>query len=368
MSDAARRIAIYNQKKNQKMEDKDVSRQLSNLSLGGCVEDTLEMSLRDFDFLETLGTGTFGKVSLVRHKTLGKYYAMKQLNKIDVVRLKQVEHTINEKEILISLRNPFIVNLLRTFQDEENLFMLMEYVPGGELFSHLRRVGAFDLQTTIFYASEIVHAFDYMHSKDIIYRDLKPENILLDKTGHVKITDFGFAKRCRDKTWTLCGTPEYLAPEIITTKGHGKGADWWALGILIYEMLAGYPPFFDDSPFCIYEKILAGRIHFPSHFDPVSRDLIKQLLTADLTKRLGCMRMGAEDVKRHKFFEGVVWDSNFLLRRRAPLIPAYRGEGDTSNFEEFPDDPEEEAAAAAARAVANPTGALNPFGHLFKGF
>ena len=179
----------------------------------------------------------------------------------------------------------------------------MEYALGGELFTHLRSAGRFSGATTRFFAAEIVLTLEYHHKKNIIYRDLKPENILLDRKGHIKITDFGFAKEIVDKfvflavtaaslefliflffyetyrTFTLCGTPEYLAPEVIKGKGYSFEVDWWALGVLIFEMLAGYPPFYDENPFGIYEKILLGRLVFPTHFDSASRDLIKRLLS-----------------------------------------------------------------------------------------
>nr|XP_053641429.1 cAMP-dependent protein kinase catalytic subunit 3-like [Cherax quadricarinatus] len=176
-------------------------------------------------------------------------------------------------------------------RDDRFLYMLFEYVCGGELFAYLRNAGKFPMTTASFYASEIVSALEYLHSLSVVYRDLKPENLLLDKDGHLKITDFGFAKKLTDRTWTLCGTPEYLAPEIIQSKGHNKAVDWWALGILIYEMLAGYPPFFDDNPFGIYEKILGGRVEWPRHLDTSAKDLVKKLLTQDRTKRLGNMKV-----------------------------------------------------------------------------
>ncbi|KXS11908.1 camp-dependent protein kinase catalytic subunit [Gonapodya prolifera JEL478] len=289
-------------------------------------------SLQDFELLETLGTGTFGRVYLCRYVGSEQYYAMKVLKKAEVVRLKQVEHINSEKDILSQLNHPFIVNLFCTFQDEKCVYMLLEYVCGGELFSHLRRAGRFSNDMTKFYAAEIVSAIEFMHARNIIYRDLKPENLLLDSKGHVKIADFGFAKKVDDRTWTLCGTPEYLAPEIIQSKGHGKAVDWWALGILIYEMLAGYPPFYDENPFGIYEKILAGKIAFPSNFDVNAKDLIKRLLTADRTKRLGNLKGGAEDVKQHKWFKNVNWVALVHKQIRAPIIPTIRHPGDTSNF------------------------------------
>lgn len=194
-----------------------------------------------------------------------------------------------------------------TFQDHENLFMLQEYVIGGELFRHLRKSGRFPNDTARFYAAEIVLALEYLHSKDIIYRDLKPENILLDHRGYIKITDFGFAKKVIDRTWTLCGTPEYLAPEIIQSKGHSKSVDWWSLGILIFEMMAGYPPFYDDNHFGIYEHILGGKVQYPSYFENAGKDLLKKLLVIDRTKRLGNMKGGAQDVKKHKWFRNTDW-------------------------------------------------------------
>jgi len=294
-----------------------------------------------FHFGETLGTGTFGRVRLVTYQQSNKthVFALKMLKKSEIIRLKQVEHIKNEKNILSEISHPFIVNLYSHFQDENNLYMLMEYVIGGELFSQLRKVGRFSNETSRFYAAEIVLALQYLHSKNIVYRDLKPENLLIDHEGHMKITDFGFAKKVEDRTWTLCGTPEYLAPEIIQSKGHGKGADWWALGILIYEMLAGYPPFYDENPFGIYQKILAGKIEFPKHFDPHAKDLVKKLLTADITQRYGCLKDGAEDIKRHKWFKPIDWNKCYNRKLKPPFIPKFKAANDTSNFDKYPESP-----------------------------
>jgi protein kinase X len=163
------------------------------------------------------------------------------------------------------------------------------------------------------------------------------QNLLITASGHVKITDFGFAKVVEDRTWTLCGTPEYLAPEIIQSKGHGKSVDWWALGVLIYEMLAGYPPFYDENPFGIYQKILAGRVEYPRHIDQKAKDLVKKLLAQDRTKRLGCIKGGVNSVKTHKWFTKWDWDLTFNCGQPPPWKPEVSNDADTGNFDEYPD-------------------------------
>lgn len=215
--------------------------------------------------------------------------------------------------------------------------MLLEFVGGGELFSRLRKEGRFANDVALFYASEILLVFEYLHSQHIAYRDLKPENVLIDKYGHVKLTDFGFAKEVYDRTFTLCGTPEYLAPEIIQSKGHGKEVDWWALGILIYEMMAGFPPFYDENPYAIYEKILAGRIEFSKAFNPVVKNLIKKLLQADITKRYGCKRAGSEEIKNHKWFQGVSWEAVYRREIPPPWCPKLTSPSDTHFFDQYPE-------------------------------
>jgi protein kinase A len=310
--------------------------------------------LEDWEIVETLGTGTFGRVLLVRQRPSYRHssyhpifphlyeatdpispspattqqadgqlphFAMKVLRKSEIVRLKQVEHINSERRILERVRHPFIVELYGTYQDNLNVYMLLSYIPGGELFSHLRRAGKFSADVTRFYLASIVLAIDYLHSNNIIYRDLKPENLLLDRTGYLRIADFGFAKVVEDRTFTLCGTPEYLAPEIVLSQGHSKAVDWWALGILAFEMLAGYPPFFDDHPLGIYEKILRNEVAFPAHIDPYAKDLIRGLLTADRSKRLGNLRGGARDVMNHAWFAGVDWGSLERKEIGAPIVP-----------------------------------------------
>lgn len=174
------------------------------------------------------------------------------LKKAEILRLKQVDHIISENTILSNISHPFLIKMLGFTQDDRFLYLVLEYIQGGELFTYLRNKGKLENQEAVFYGSQVTAMFDYLHGKNIVYRDLKPENILIGADGYLKLTDFGFAKQCDSRTYTLCGTPEYLAPEILLNKGHGKPVDWWCLGILIYEMLAGIDPFNDEDPMAIY--------------------------------------------------------------------------------------------------------------------
>ena len=290
-------------------------------------------SLEDFQRLTTLGTGTFGRVVLVKQHSNETHYAMKILEKQKVVKLKQVDHTLNEKRILECVSFPFIVNMVSHFKDNSNLYMVLEFVPGGELFKHLRNVGKFEETHSRFYAAQIVLAFEYLHHLGVIYRDLKPENILVDSRGYIKISDFGFAKRVRGRTWTLCGTPDYLAPEIILGKGYNKAVDWWALGVLLYEMVAGFPPFFAEQHIKLYEKILSGKARFPRHFSQDLRDLLRNLLRVEMTRRFGVNDVN--DIKSHAWFSTTEWIAIYQRKVEAPLIPKVKSPGDTSQFDTY---------------------------------
>merc|ERR1719203_65504 len=179
-----------------------------------------------------------------------------------------------------NMRHRRLVNLYRTYKDAYRVYFLLDACLGGELFTILRKKRYFSEKSTKIYAGCVIEGFEYMHSRDIIYRDLKPENLVLERNGYLKITDFGFAKEVEGKTFTLCGTPDYLAPEIVTGQGHGKGVDWWTLGILVYEMLASFPPFYDENTLETYRKIIKCRLKFPRYFSPPARDIIKSLLRA----------------------------------------------------------------------------------------
>ena len=296
-----------------------------------------DILFNDLLVIGTLGKGSFGHVRLVKHRVSGQTYALKTVNKFQIVQLGQQEHMINEKNCMAALNHPFLIRLMCTYKDADNLYLLLEVSLGGELFTVLRSRQMFDESTARFYAAGVVLAFEYMHERGYIYRDLKPENLLLDNGGYLKITDFGFAKLVGDhRTWTLCGTPDYLAPEVVSGSGHGKAVDWWTLGILLYEMLASYPPFYDEDPMRTYAKIMASHVHFPSHFSRPAIDLIHRLLHPKATKRLGAIAGGAKLIKEHLFFKGFDWAAFYNKQMRAPIIQNVRNPEDLSNFEKYP--------------------------------
>ena len=296
-----------------------------------------QIKLSDYDMGETLGTGSFGRVKIAKDKKTGEYVAMKIMKKAEILKSKQADHISNEIKILSMIDHPFVITFGGFTQDDRNLYLALELINGGELFTYLRGVGRFPVDQARVYIAQIVLIFDYLHNKNIIYRDLKPENILIHKSGYLKLTDFGFAKIVEGRTYTLCGTPEYLAPEIILNKGHGKPVDWWTCGILLYEMIAGIDPFSDDDPMMVYQKILKGKIKFPSGFDSNAKSLIKHLLDSDLTKRYGNLKNGVKDITGHRFFKNLEWDKLLKKELPPPYVPKVKSNDDISNFSAYPD-------------------------------
>lgn len=298
------------------------------------------VDLSEFTIKKTLGIGSFSRVKLVFHTKECKYYALKVLKKADLVKHRQLEHVLSEISILHSIDFLFCVQLRGFTQDSSYLYIVLEFVPGGELYTYLRTVEYLQSDSARFYAAQVVSMFEYLHSHNIVYRDLKPENLLIDPKGYLKLADFGFAKVVETRTYTLCGTPEYLAPEILLQRGYGKPVDWWCLGILIYEMIAGIDPFCDEEPMAIYQNILRGKFKFPPFFNSDAKSLVKHLLVSDLTKRYGNLKNGVDDIKSHRWFKNFNWQHLMLKALKSPWIPRLSDENDTSNFSNYPESPD----------------------------
>ncbi|XP_074032024.1 cGMP-dependent protein kinase 1 isoform X1 [Leptinotarsa decemlineata] len=301
------------------------------------------VTLSDLKILTTLGVGGFGRVELVQiNGRPSKSYALKQMKKAQIVETRQQQHIMSEKEIMGEANCDFIVKLFKTFKDAKYLYMLMESCLGGELWTVLRDKGHFDDATTKFYTACVVEAFDYLHSRNIIYRDLKPENLLLDIRGYVKLVDFGFAKKLQTgrKTWTFCGTPEYVAPEVILNKGHDISADYWSLGVLMFELLTGTPPFTGSDPMKTYNIILKGidGIDFPRSITRNAQALIKRLCRDNPAERLGYQKGGISDIQKHKWFDGFNWEGLLSRTLTPPILPRVQNVTDTSNFDNYPPD------------------------------
>jgi protein-serine/threonine kinase len=292
--------------------------------------------LDDFALQTVLGRGGYGKVMLVRHKTNGQVFAMKTMKKADVIKRNQREHTTSERHVLETVSHPFIVNLHYAFQTPTKLYMVLEYCPGGELFFHLSRAGRFSENRCKFYASELTLAIGYLHSLNIIYRDLKPENILVDANGHAKITDFGLSKEGiidNISAKTTCGTPEYLAPEVLRKDGHGRGVDWYSLGALIFEMLTGLPPYYTKDREKLFRRIREGNLEYPAYVLPPAKACMQAMLHLDPNKRLGGGPTDVEEVKTHPFFGDVDWRAVLECRIPPPFKPTISSSGDVKYFE-----------------------------------
>lgn len=298
------------------------------------------ISLDQFEIIRTIGVGAFSHADLALYKPKQIYCILKTMSKKRILDLNQEEHVQNEKRLLALLQHPNVVKLYGSFQDPGHLYLVTEFLSGGEVFSHLRTMGHFPLDVVRFYAAEILLVLQHLHSNHVVFRDLKPENLVFDQNGHITFIDFGFAKQIETHAYTLCGTPDYIPPEIIRGEGSTFASDWWSFGVIIYEFLVGETPFYDENENTMYLKICRGKVHYPSYIDPITKSLLSGLLQVDRFKRLGGTTIDAEEIKEHQWFRGVNWDKVHDHKYQCPLIPVFNGPGDSSNFADYsnPDD------------------------------
>ncbi|CAH0561310.1 unnamed protein product [Brassicogethes aeneus] len=298
-----------------------------------------KVTLESFEFIKVLGKGTFGKVILCREKATQRLYAIKILKKNVIIQKDEVAHTETENRVLRSTNHPFLISLKYSFQTNDRLCFVMEYVNGGELFFHLSNERVFTEERTKFYGAEILLALGYLHTHGIIYRDLKLENLLLDRDGHIKIADFGLCKEGiihGRTTKTFCGTPEYLAPEVLEDNDYGGAVDWWGMGVVMYEMMCGRLPFYNRDHDVLFALILMEEVKFPRNLSIEARELLKGLLVKDPLKRLGGGPEDAREIMAHPFFRSIDWKDLFNKKIPPPFKPQVLNDTDTRYFpEEF---------------------------------
>ncbi|XP_072355818.1 serine/threonine-protein kinase Sgk1 isoform X1 [Scyliorhinus torazame] len=297
----------------------------------------------DFNFLKVIGKGSFGKVLLAKHRSDDQFYAVKVLQKKAILKKKEEKHIMSERNVLLkNVKHPFLVGLHYSFQTADKLYFVLDYINGGELFYHLQRERCFLEPRARFYAAEIASALGYLHSLNIVYRDLKPENILLDRQGHIVLTDFGLCKEnieSNDTTCTFCGTPEYLAPEVLHKQPYDRTVDWWCLGAVLYEMLYGLPPFYSRNTAEMYDNIVNKPLLLKPNISNAARDLLEGLLQKDRTKRLGA-KEDFVDIKTHIFFSTINWIDLNAKRLTPPFNPNVSGPSDLQHFDpEFTEEP-----------------------------
>lgn len=310
------------------------------------------IQLKEMEGIKLLGRGSYGKVTLVRHVVTGKTFALKQISKEKVETLDQHDHINNEKCILASINHPMVCNLIKTFKNRTSLYMLMDAVLGGELFQLLHKRVKFSEKATKFYVAQVTLVFEYLHSRKIAFRDLKPENIMIHQDGYIKVCDFGLAKILNNgRTYTLCGTPAYAAPEVYAVVGHDTSVDWWTLGVLLHELHAGYTPFIGCDANQVYSELRRyemyyPKVSFPRHFSQISSDILKSLLHPRPKDRLGASSDGAKAVMSHTFFDDISFADIMAKQTKPPHIPTIDDCYDTSNFKARKDDFEKELMPA----------------------
>lgn len=298
-----------------------------------------EIKHSDLESICILGSGAFGEVRLVKIKNSPDLvsFALKKIKKTKVRASGQIVHIHNERHLMMAVNYPFLVRLYQTFESPNYIYFLMEPCLGGELFTYLRDNGAMEESDARFYIAGVICAIHHLHSKMIVYRDLKPENTMLNDKGYVKICDFGFAKQIKSRTYTLCGTPDYLAPEVITGKGHSFAVDWWTIGILCYELLHAFPPFYTANHMKTYRRILREKVKYTSSFSSKAKSFIGALCKKKPSTRLGVCAGGLSKVKNHPFFDKFDWEALEAQTMPAPLVPTVTDSTDASNFDDYPD-------------------------------
>eukprot|EP01017_Pseudomicrothorax_dubius_P002396 TRINITY_DN10054_c0_g10_i2.p1 TRINITY_DN10054_c0_g10~~TRINITY_DN10054_c0_g10_i2.p1 ORF type:complete len:386 (+),score=80.88 TRINITY_DN10054_c0_g10_i2:65-1222(+) len=304
------------------------------------------VGLDSFLMLKVLGKGSYAKVVLVKKKDSGELFAMKVLRKDTAEKRRQVEHIKTERNVLVGASHPFIIRLAYAFQNERKLFFVMEYCPGGELFYLLQKKKMFNEEQVKFYAGQIALALQHLHENNIIYRDLKPENVLIDTQGYIRITDFGLSKEgvygSNKGANTICGTPEYLAPEMLLKKGHGKAVDWWTFGAIVYEMVTGLPPFYTSNREELFRRIVHEALPIPKYLSENLKSLFHGVFQKNPEKRLGSGPDGALEIVKHPWFSTLDWDALYRKEIRPPFVPKLKNELDVSNFDpEFTETPVE---------------------------
>jgi len=290
------------------------------------------VAVSDFDKLKVLGIGSFGTVLQVRKRDTGRLYAMKVINKKRVIERNALESLYTERRIMEYVDSPFVVSLKYAMQTKTNLYFFLDFIPGGELYWHLNRAQRFQEPLARFYAAELALALNTLHGANIIYRDLKPENVLLDATGHVCLCDFGLSKddmQDSDKAYAFCGSPEYIAPEMLMRLGYGKAVDWWSFGVLLYEMLSGLPPFYSEDTELMDRMILTKKLEFPPYFSEDACVVLAALLTRNPRSRLQSLAQ----LRTTAFFSPVDFDSLAHLAVQPPYTPQLHGDSDLQFFD-----------------------------------